>query len=79
MSSVPLSPPPTDWRARLSQPLSFRTQCVIAWIGLTAFAASGIPLWRADGEFPWMQGVAAVISVCWAIDIARGWRRTPER
>jgi hypothetical protein len=65
--------------AKYSRPLSFRTQCVIAWVGLTAFAASGVLLWRESGEVPVINAVAAVISVCWAIDIARGWNRTPDR
>jgi len=65
---------PSYW----TRPISYRTQCWIAWVGLAGFAGSGWFDWREVGALPPVKVTAAVLTLAWGIDLLRGRRSTPE-
>jgi len=68
-SDAPLaSQPPLKWYRR---PLSFETQCWIAWTGLLAFGLRGVLVYRELGAYPPLELGAVVLAICWAIDLVR--------
>jgi hypothetical protein len=56
---------------RFTTPLSFETQCWIAWTGLFAFGLRGILTFREVGAYPPLELGAVVLAICWAIDLVR--------
>jgi hypothetical protein len=72
--TAPPSPPPLSvWH----RPISYRTQCWIAWAGLTAFGVRGL-LATLAGDGTDVERVSALgLSVAWGIDLLRG--RSSER
>ena len=77
---VPSTAPPDPAARRSSvwhRPVSYRAQCWVAWLGLTAFGLRGVIAVR-QGEAPDVERVEAVVlSVAWGIDLLRG--RSAER
>jgi len=77
---VPSTAPPDPAARRSSvwhRPVSYRAQCWVAWVGLTAFGVRGVIAVR-QGEAPDVERVVAVVlSVAWGIDLLRG--RSAER
>lgn len=59
------------------RPVSYRAQCWVAWIGLTAFGVRGVLAVRHGDALDVERVVAVVLSVAWGIDLLRG--RSAER
>ncbi len=59
------------------RPVSYRAQCWVAWIGLTAFGARGIAAMSAGAAPDIERLIAVALSVVWGIDLLRA--RSAER
>jgi hypothetical protein len=54
------------------RPVSYRAQCWVAWVGLTAFGARGVAAMSAGAPLDIERMIAVALSVVWGIDLLRG-------
>ena len=54
------------------RPVSYRAQCWVAWVGLTAFGARGLAAMSTGTPLDVERMIAVALSVVWGIDLLRG-------